>query len=68
MEAQVEAPAPAPKAYKATMFVTSEGEKKETPMPMAVDKTLTKYTLNVPAVLKPLKYRVEIGDSQSERL
>jgi hypothetical protein len=66
VEAEVEAAGPAPKAFKATMFVTSEGEKKETPMSMTVDKTFTKYTLNIPAVLKPLKYRVEIGDSQSD--
>ena len=66
VEADVEAPAPMKKVYKATLFVTAEGEKKETPMSMAVDKTLSKYTLNIPAVLKPLKYRVEIGDSQSD--
>ncbi len=66
VEAEVEAAGPAPKAFRATMFVTSEGEKKETPISMTVDKTLTKYTLNIPAVLKPLKYRVEVGDSQSD--
>jgi hypothetical protein len=66
VEAEVEMAPAAKRAYKATMFVTSEGEKKETAMLMAVDKTLTKYTLNIPAVLKPLKYRLEIGDSQSD--
>lgn len=55
-------------SYPAQLFVTFEGEQ-ETPMPMLADPKAeqpnTLYRATVPAVVKPLQYRLEIGDSQS---
>jgi hypothetical protein len=55
---------PEGKPHKAELFVTIEGEK-ETAAPMAGDAEQRRYTLTLPSVLKPLKYRLEIGDSQT---
>lgn len=55
-------------SYPAQLFVTFEGEQ-ETAMPMLADPKAeqpnTLYRATVPAVVKPLQYRLEIGDSQS---
>jgi len=50
--------------HRATLFVTGEGEK-ESPLPMAADEKHQRYKLAVPSIVKPLKYRLEIGDSQT---
>ncbi len=54
--------------YDAKLFVTIEGET-ETAVTMAVDgetkKKNTLYKATVAAVVKPLTYRLEIGDSQT---
>jgi len=65
--------------YRATLFVIPEGES-ETALPMAaedrytvkvtrsgstVDEPRRRYKLTLPSVLKPLTYRLEIGDSQT---
>jgi hypothetical protein len=55
---------PKTRAYKGLMYVTVEGEK-ETAMPLQVDERLTGYKATIPAVLKDLKYRLDIGDSQT---
>jgi hypothetical protein len=36
------------------------------PNPLPKGEGITRYTAVIPAILKPLRYRVEIGDSQSE--
>jgi hypothetical protein len=55
---------PEKKAYDAFLYVAEEGKQEER-FPMAVDKDLENYSFTLPSVLKPVKYRVEIGDSQS---
>ena len=60
--AEINNPENAP--YKARLFVTQEGEK-ETQLSMAADGHHRQYTLTLPSVIRPFKYRLEIGDSQS---
>lgn len=55
---------PEKKAYDAFLYVMEEGKTEER-FPMAVDKDLENYSFSLPSVLKPVKYRVEVGDSQS---
>jgi len=55
---------PEKKAYDAFLYVAEEGKTEER-FPMAVGKDLESYSFSLPSVLKPVKYRVEIGDSQS---
>ena len=57
---------PQGKAYQATLFVTPEGDPQESGVPMAADEKHQRYQFTLPAVLKPLKYRLQIGDSQTE--
>lgn len=56
-------------AYPAQLFVTYEGEKQESALPMAPDPEAkpanTVYRGTVPSVMKPFQYRLEVGDSQS---
>ena len=56
---------PQGKPYRATLFITPDGEK-ETDLPMEPDEEHLQYKLTLPSVEKPLKYRLEIGDSQTE--
>jgi hypothetical protein len=55
---------PAKKVLKGTLYVT-EDQGQEVAMPMAAEKDQF-FKLTLPSVLKPLSYRLEIGDSQSE--
>ncbi|MGB4726011.1 MAG: hypothetical protein WBH86_01255 [Thermogutta sp.] len=55
---------PEKKPYDAFLYVIEDGKKEER-FPMAVDKDLENYSFSLPSVLKPVKYRVEVGDSQS---
>ena len=64
LEISAEIRNPEKKPYTAQLFVSAEGEA-ESALPMAGDKDQTRYALTLPAVLKPLTYRLEIGDSQS---
>lgn len=59
-----EVTAPETKPYEAFLFVCEEGKPEER-FPMGVEKDLKKYTFTLPTVIKPVRYRVEIGDSQS---
>lgn len=53
------------KPYSAVLFAATEGEpEQELPMTPAGQER-SKFEFTVPSVLKPLRYRVEIGDSQS---
>jgi hypothetical protein len=55
---------PQGRPYQATLFVTpQDGE--ETARPMSGDKKQQEYKLTLPSVVAPLKYRLEIGDSQT---
>lgn len=56
---------PEGKPHRGLLLVASEGEP-ESPMPMTADEKHEHYKLTVPSVLKPLKYRLEIGDSQTQ--
>lgn len=50
--------------YPGFLFVAPEGEP-EQKIPMAAEKEGNAYVCTIPAVLKPLQYRLEIGDTQS---
>jgi hypothetical protein len=69
LEIAVEIENPDGNLYDAKLFVTPEGEK-EAAQPMAADeeakKKNTRYKATLASVLKPLKYRIEVGDSQSK--
>ena len=56
---------PEGKTYGAALFVTPEGEE-ETALAMAGDETGTLFKANLPSVIKPLSYRLQIGDSQTK--
>jgi hypothetical protein len=56
---------PEGKPHRGLLLAASDGEP-ESPMPMTADEKHEHYRLTVPSVLKPLKYRLEIGDSQTE--
>ncbi len=56
---------PEGKPYNAVLFsATGDEAEQELPM-MPADESRKKYLFTLPSVLKPLRYRVEIGDSQS---
>lgn len=50
--------------HKALLLVTSDGES-QPPLTMTADDRFEHYRLTVPSVLKPIVYRLEIGDSQT---
>jgi hypothetical protein len=51
-------------AYNGTLFVRREGEP-ETALPLAADEKNEQYTASLLQVLAPLRYRLQIGDSQT---
>ena len=51
--------------YQARLFVTPEGEK-EVEFPMDGDDEYVRFSRTLPPIIKPLRYRLEIGDSQTE--
>jgi len=51
-------------AYDARIFIKPEGEE-ESNQPLIGDDKHRRYKYTLPAVLKPVKYRLEIGDSQT---
>ncbi len=53
-------------AYQATLFVTPEGEG-QSQLPMQADENFQRYSFTIPTVLKPLEYRLEVGDSQTPK-
>ncbi|NMC20812.1 MAG: hypothetical protein GYA33_10375, partial [Thermogutta sp.] len=50
--------------YSGFLFMSAE-EEPERKIPMAAEKDGEEYVCTIPAVLKPLQYRLEIGDTQS---
>jgi hypothetical protein len=64
LEVTAEIRNPDGRTYKGLLYVTAEGEK-ETSLPLQIDERQTTYKATVPAVLKDLKYRLDIGDSQT---
>jgi hypothetical protein len=50
--------------YNACIYIRPEGEV-ETSQPLIGDEKHRHYKITLPSILKPLKYRVEIGDSQT---
>ncbi len=64
IEIAAEVENPAGKPLRAVLFVTPEKEA-ESPLLMIADEKQHRYKLTVPSVLKSLKYRLEIGDSQT---
>jgi len=50
--------------YPGFLFAAAEGEP-EQKIPMAAEKEGEEYVCTIPAVLTPLQYRLEIGDTQS---
>jgi hypothetical protein len=61
--AEIENPAKEP--HRAWLFVAAD-DQPETRMAMAADKKCRRYTATVSAILKPCRYRLEIGDSQTQ--
>lgn len=61
--AEIKNPEKAP--YEATLYVTPDGET-ESPVKMGTDETYARFKAIVPSIVKPVKYRLEIGDSQTE--
>ena len=55
---------PESKPYEARLLITPEGEE-ETPLIMAAGEKHANYAFTLPSVVKPLTYRLEIGDSQT---
>lgn len=49
---------------EATLFVTRK-DQKETSLPMAAEKKPPRFKCTLPSVIRPLTYRIEIGDSQT---
>jgi hypothetical protein len=64
LEIAAEIKNPMGKPHRATLFVTAEGQP-PSQLPMAGDEKRCRFKVTVPSVLKPLKYRLEIGDSQT---
>ena len=56
---------PGGKPHRGLLLVTAR-RRAESPLPMTADEKHQHYRLTVPSVLKPLKYRLEIGDSQTQ--
>ncbi|MGQ9574067.1 MAG: hypothetical protein ACUVUC_01990 [Thermoguttaceae bacterium] len=50
--------------YQATLFVAEE-DQRETALAMTAEQQNALYKATLPAVTRPLKYRLEIGDSQT---
>ncbi|MEN6404932.1 MAG: hypothetical protein ABFC77_00520 [Thermoguttaceae bacterium] len=50
--------------HRGTLFVRPEGEP-ESPLPMTADESYRRYQAVVPSVLKPFRYWLEVGDSQT---
>jgi hypothetical protein len=57
---------PTAKPHQAWLFIATDTEP-ETKTAMTADKKHLRYRAAVPAVLKPFRYRLEIGDSQTEQ-
>ncbi|MFZ1935867.1 MAG: hypothetical protein WCB27_08635 [Thermoguttaceae bacterium] len=55
---------PAAKPHQAWLFVAGDAEP-EAKLAMTADKKRLRYRATVPSVLKPFRYRLEIGDSQT---
>lgn len=51
--------------HQAKLFVAPEGEA-ETVVAMAANEDFTVFRATLPSILKPVQYRLEIGDSQTE--
>ena len=65
LEIAAEIKNPKGNAFEGKIYITPEGEP-ESPQVMAPDETSAHYKVTLPAITKPLKYRVEIGDWQSK--
>lgn len=52
-------------AYRATLFVTPDGEA-DSAITMASNENFTLFKAALPSIVKPVKYRLEIGDSQTD--
>ena len=57
---------PDAKPHRAWLFVAGDAEP-ESKLAMTADKRHLRYKATVPSVLKPFRYRLEIGDSQTEQ-
>ena len=64
VEVAAEIDNPHGKPYRAVLLVTPDGEP-ESQLPMTADETQQRYKADHSLGLKPLSYRLEIGDSQT---
>jgi hypothetical protein len=65
LEISAEIKNPEAKPYSASLWVSVDGEA-ETQLQMTADESQQHFKQTVPSILKPLKYRLEIGDSQTK--
>jgi hypothetical protein len=66
VEVTAEIENPAGKPHRACLLVAADGQP-ESKLAMTADKKHMQYRASVSAILKPLRYRLEIGDSQTQR-
>ncbi|MGA2031136.1 MAG: hypothetical protein ABSG68_02665, partial [Thermoguttaceae bacterium] len=64
LEIAAEITNPEARPYKAVLLVASAGQPRSA-MPMSPDAQNRHYKCTLPAILEPLTYRLEIGDSQT---
>jgi hypothetical protein len=57
---------PAAKPHRGCLFIASD-DQPESKLPLTADKGHKLYKVAVPAILKPFRYRLEIGDSQTQQ-
>ena len=65
LEISAEIKNPEQTAFKAALYVTPDGEA-ENAVAMTANEGFTRYKAALPSIVKPVKYRLEIGDSQTE--
>ena len=65
LEIAAEIKNPDQKEYRATLFVTPDGEQ-ESAVSMGADESSTRFKAAIPSIVKALKYRLEIGDTQTD--
>ncbi len=66
LEVAVRIDNPHRKPHKASLFVAPAGGSKELRHEMVASTNRDQFAFTIPAVLKPFRYRIEVGDSQTK--
>jgi hypothetical protein len=67
LEITAEIKNPQAKEYRATIFVAKESERKEEPLTMSADEHHRQFKIALPSLVDSLRYRIQIGNSQTPR-